>query len=84
MPGLERNYIAYGLMSDGVASELVKKFFFTSGKAARSKKSARSGEEDSEDETVEVHIPEVSCLVASSSKIEKTLFATGITFCRAF
>ena len=62
MPGLEETEESlwldtsardYGLMSDGVASELVKKFFFTS------RKSREDGEDDQYDETLEVYIPEV-------------------------
>jgi hypothetical protein len=61
MPGLEHSFAfhlntpAYVLMSDGVASEQVKKFFFTSGKI-----STGSGVEDEIDDTLEVYIPEVS------------------------
>lgn len=60
MPGLEeslwlnRNTLDYGLMTDGVASEQVKKFFFTSRKAGE------DGEEDQYDESLEVFIPEVN------------------------
>ncbi|XP_043479467.1 methyltransferase-like protein 23 [Leptopilina heterotoma] len=59
MPGLEeslwlnRNTLDYGLMTDGVASEQVKKFFFTSRKAGE------DGEEDQYDESLEVFIPEL-------------------------
>ncbi|XP_015588659.1 methyltransferase-like protein 23 [Cephus cinctus] len=56
MPGLEENIwfntspSAHGLMSDGVASEQVKKFFFTS---------RRTNEDTQHDETLEIYIPEL-------------------------
>lgn len=61
MPGLEHSFgfhtspSAYGLMSDGVASEQVKKFFFTSGKT-----STNTTDNDEEEDTLEIYIPEVS------------------------
>ncbi|KAL7297930.1 methyltransferase-like protein 23 isoform X1 [Trichogramma pretiosum] len=70
MPGLEHSFGFYsntsalGLMSDGVAAEQVKKFFFTSGKAHRPRCST-SRDDDSDDpddqdsETLEVFIPEL-------------------------
>lgn len=57
MPGLEESHwfhsspSAQGPMSDGVASEQVKKFFFTSRRNL-------DGEQD--DESLEIYIPEVS------------------------
>ncbi|XP_046468194.1 histone-arginine methyltransferase METTL23 isoform X1 [Neodiprion pinetum] len=57
MPGLEESFwfhsspSAQGPMSDGVASEQVKKFFFTS---------RRNLELDQDDESLEIYIPEVS------------------------
>lgn len=57
MPGLEEESIwfetspsASSLMSDGVAAEQVKKFFFTS---------RRSDETGQQDESLEIFIPEV-------------------------
>ena len=66
MPGLEYsiNTIAFDLMSDGVASEQVKKFFFTSGKARPQCSTSKDREnDDEEDESLEVSIPEVSHLL---------------------
>lgn len=66
MPGLEEREESlwldtsasdYGLMSDGVASELVKKFFFTS------RKSGKDSEDDEYNEKLEVYIPEVKKIV---------------------
>lgn len=61
MPGLEESLWLnrsttndYGLMTDGVASEQVKKFFFTSRKAGE------DGEDNDYDESLEVFIPEVN------------------------
>lgn len=79
MPGLEHSFgfqqlhtstSALGLMSDGVASEQVKKFFFTSGKAAATaaaspstasttSRSAKENDEADDDDSLEVYIPEV-------------------------
>lgn len=66
MPGLEHGFgflHYYSLMSDGVASEQVKKFFFTSGRATATSSSRADKDEDEEpadDESLEVFIPEVS------------------------
>lgn len=59
MPGLEEIICfescpsAYSLMSDGVAAEQVKKFFFTSRKTQ---------ETGPHDESLEIYIPEVITL----------------------
>ena len=72
MPGLEHSFgfdtsvPAYGLMSDGVASEQVKKFFFTSGKG--------DGGENEFDDSLEVYIPEVSLLNLRRNNYEPRLF----------
>ena len=64
MPGLEESLWLdtsasdYGLMSDGVASEQVKKFFFTSRKPIE-----REGEDDQFGESLEIYIPEVIIII---------------------